>query len=68
MADYEDGNLRVNIQDTGVPSGGRFVAEIELWIEGNEHPTFQYYVNAVTKDEALQLAKDWINEYRAEIR
>jgi len=68
MADYEDGNLKVTISDSGVPSGGRFVAKIELWLEGNEHPTFQYYEYGLTKDEALDNAKQWIAEYRAEIR
>jgi hypothetical protein len=66
--DYEDGNLKVSIEDSGIPTPGRYVAKIELWIEGNEHPTFQYYEYGVSKQEALENAKQWIIEYRAEIR
>ncbi len=63
----EGGNLKVSIGDTGVP-GYRFEAKIEYWIEGNTHPTFQYFVYGTSKPETLDAAKQWIAEYKAEIR
>lgn len=64
---FVDKDIRVTIKDTGI-GGHRYEAKIELWIEGNEHPTFQYYEYGSTKEETVQKAKDWIIDYRAEIR
>lgn len=60
---YQDGDFYVSIGDTGVP-GYRWEAKIELKKENNTYPTFQYYLYGIFKDEILEEAKAWIEDYK----
>jgi len=61
MEDYTDGDWVVSIDDTGIPSGGRYVAQIKHTILNK---TVTRYAYGVTYDEALENAKKLISEYK----
>jgi hypothetical protein len=64
MADYDyvDGDWTVVIQDSGVPSGGRFVAKLQK--KTGEQRFLVKYTYGLTKVEALENAQKIIAEYK----
>jgi len=64
MADYEDGNFSVEINDSGVPSGGRFVAKIIETLEGAHDRFIIRYAYGLTKTDAIENAKELIERIK----
>ncbi len=60
MADLELDGWTVTVQDTGVPSGGRFAAKLTK--ETGYQKFLTRYVYGVSKEEALENAKKEIEE------
>jgi len=64
MADYEEDNFKVEINDSGVPSGGRFVAKVTETLDGATDRFIIRYAYGLTKIEAIENAKKLIKEIK----